>query len=71
MTTELGRTFPARSLTASLHPLQNVTAPAVALEIAPRNGNVEDLESDEYQQQVGVAVANALASLRDKLGGPQ
>lgn len=71
MTTELGRTFPARILTASLHPLQNVTAPAVALEIAPRNGHVEDLESDEYQQQVGVAVANALVSLKDKLGGPQ
>lgn len=71
ITTELGRTFPARMLPASLHPLQNVTPPAVALEIAPRSGNVEDLESEEYQQQVGVAVANALASFREKLGGQQ
>jgi N-acetylmuramoyl-L-alanine amidase len=71
ITTELGRTFPARMLPASLHPLQNVTAAAVALEIAPRSGNVEDLESEEYQQHVGVAVANALASLREKLGGQQ
>jgi N-acetylmuramoyl-L-alanine amidase len=69
--TELGRTFAARPLSASIHPLENVTAPAIALEVSPRNGNVEDLTAEDYQQQVGAAVANAIASIKDKLGAPQ
>ena len=68
---EMRRTFPARVLSSSLRPLLNVTVPAVALELSPINGNVQDLTSQDYQQQVAVAAANALAGIKDKLGTSQ
>jgi N-acetylmuramoyl-L-alanine amidase len=53
--------LPARSLWAPLQPLNNITGPALAIEIAPNNGDVMQLASVEYQQRLSTAVANALA----------
>jgi N-acetylmuramoyl-L-alanine amidase len=56
---------------APLRPLNNLTAPAVAIELAPAAGekktSVESLESPAYQQQMASAIATALVNARKKL----
>ncbi len=52
--------FPVRSLTAQLRPLNNVTVPAVAVEIAPTTGQVLQLASTGYQQMIAAALANSI-----------
>lgn len=64
---ELGKSVPTRNAIAALRPLGNVLAPAVAIEIAPRNGDVADLTTGDYQQQVASAVVAGVAAVRDKL----
>lgn len=59
--------FPFRSLTAPLRPLNNVTVPALAVEIAPTTGNVSQLASVDYQQMVTAALANSIATIRGSL----
>jgi len=56
-----------RVLSAGLRPLNNLIAPAIALEIAPPSGSVADLMSAAYQESVSVAVANAVLAERQKL----
>ncbi|MGB9071546.1 MAG: N-acetylmuramoyl-L-alanine amidase [Terriglobales bacterium] len=60
--------FPARESAAALRPLNNVAMAAVAVELAPGPGGVADLPSAEYQQRAAAAIADAVASLRDRLG---
>ena len=60
--------FPARESTAALRPLNNVQMAAVAVELAPGPGGMADLASVEYQQKAAAAIADAVASLRDRLG---
>lgn len=60
--------FPARESSAALRPLNNVQMAAVAVELAPGPGGVADLASAEYQQKAAAAIADAVASLRDRLG---
>jgi N-acetylmuramoyl-L-alanine amidase len=59
--------FPARSLPAPLRPLNNIVVPAIAVEIAPTNGNVLQLASTDYQQMVCASLANAIAALAPSL----
>ncbi|MFI5114464.1 MAG: N-acetylmuramoyl-L-alanine amidase [Terriglobales bacterium] len=60
--------FPARQSAAALRPLNNVQMAAVAVELAPGPGGIADLPSAEYQQKAAAAIADAVASLRDRLG---
>jgi N-acetylmuramoyl-L-alanine amidase len=60
--------FRARASSASLRPLNNVTMPAVAVELAPGENGTADLISANYQQRAAAAIADAVASLRDRLG---
>jgi N-acetylmuramoyl-L-alanine amidase len=55
--------FPARSLSAPLRPLNNVTVPALAVEIAPASGDVSQLASADFQQSVCAALADGLNSV--------
>ena len=55
--------FPVRSLAAPLRPLNNITVPALALEIAPTTGDVSQLASADYQQMISAALANGIATL--------
>jgi len=59
--------FPVRSLLAPLRPLNNITIPAVAIEIAPTTGDVSQLASADYQQMITAALANSIASLMPAL----
>lgn len=65
------REFPAQGSSASLRPLNNVFMPAVAVELAPGANGVADLTSANYQQRAASAIANAIASVRDRLGVQQ
>jgi N-acetylmuramoyl-L-alanine amidase len=65
------REFPARASSASLRPLNNVFMPAVAVELAPGENGVADLTSANYQQRAASAIADGLASVRDRLGVQQ
>src|SRR3981081_813330 len=65
------REFPVQVSSASLRPLSNVFMPAVAVELAPGINGVADLTSANYQQSVASAIANAVASVRDRLGVQQ
>lgn len=63
------RQVPVRTLGAPLRPLNNVTRPAIAIEVAPQGSDVSQLTAPDYQQLVTSAVATAIAASRDQLGG--
>jgi len=60
----LKRDIPAASGSAMLRPLNNVVAPAVAVEVMPADGDLASLSRTLYQQSVCSALAEALAALR-------
>jgi N-acetylmuramoyl-L-alanine amidase len=62
------RQVPVRNLSAALRPLNNVTAAALAVEVAPQGSDVMQLTAPDYQQLITSAVATAIAAARDKLG---
>jgi N-acetylmuramoyl-L-alanine amidase len=61
--------YPSHAFSASLRPLNNVLSPAVAVELAPGGNGIEDLTSASYQQRAAAAIADAVASVRDRLEG--
>jgi len=63
------RQIPVRSLIAPLRPLNNVTGPAIAVEVAPQGSDVSQVMAPDYQQLITSAVATAIAAARDQLGG--
>jgi len=60
--------FPSRASSASLRPLNNVFMPAVAVELAPGADGIADLTNANYQQKAASAIADAVISIRDRLG---
>lgn len=59
---------PVRTLVAPLRPLNNITAAALAVEVAPPGSDTIKLRLPDYQQFIASAVANGVAALRDRLG---
>jgi N-acetylmuramoyl-L-alanine amidase len=62
------RQIPVRDLTAPLRPLNNITGPAIAIEVAPEGNNLAQLTAPDYQQLITSAVATAIAADRNQLG---
>jgi N-acetylmuramoyl-L-alanine amidase len=60
--------FPSQASSACLRPLNNVTMPAVAVELAPGPGGLNDLNSANYQQRAAAAIADGVVAVRDRLG---
>lgn len=58
---------PLRTLVAALRPLNNVTVPAIAVEVAPTSGEVSQLASVDYQSMVCAALANAIVPIAPAL----
>jgi N-acetylmuramoyl-L-alanine amidase len=72
LATELGkRQVGVRFLLAPLRPLNNITAAAVAIEVAPPAGNLADLNSPSYQQLVAESLTSGIEAVRDQLGAKQ
>ena len=65
------RQIQARTLSAPLRPLNNVTSSAIAVEVAPPDTDVMDLTLPAYQQNIASAVASGIAAMRDRLGMPR
>ena len=57
----------ARTLLAPLRPLNNITAAAAAVEVAPSGSDISQLNSLDYQQLVTGAVAAGIANFHDQL----
>jgi N-acetylmuramoyl-L-alanine amidase len=58
--------IPVRTLAAPQRPLNNLTAPALALELAPPAADPAQVVSTPYQILVAQSVASAVVRLRDK-----
>jgi N-acetylmuramoyl-L-alanine amidase len=61
------RKVPNTTLVAPLRPMNNIAAPAIAVEIAPPSENIGEIASAEYQQQVAQSIAAGVAAVRSKL----
>lgn len=61
------RKLPNSTLAAPLRPMNNIAAPAVAVEIAPPSENVADIANSSYQEQVAQAIAAGIAAVRGKI----
>lgn len=61
------RKIAVKALPTKLPPLSNVAAAAIAIELAPRDGETTTLNASDYQQDVSAAIANGIVALRSKL----
>lgn len=61
------RKVPNTTLAAPLRPMNNIAAPAVAIELAPSEGQVNTIASAAYQDQVALSIAAGIAAVRSKL----
>ncbi|HEU5400312.1 MAG TPA: N-acetylmuramoyl-L-alanine amidase [Terriglobales bacterium] len=59
--------LPVRTLAAPVRPLNSISAPAIAIEIAPQGDTVESITDAKYQQDVASAIAAGIAASRGKL----
>lgn len=61
------RKIAVRALAAPVRPLNNIAAPAIAVEIAPQGDTVESITDAKYQEDVAAAIAAGIAAARGKL----
>jgi len=61
------RKLPNTALAAPLRPMNNIAAPAIAVEIASPSETVEDIGSTAYLDQVAQAIAAGIAAMRGKV----
>jgi N-acetylmuramoyl-L-alanine amidase len=59
--------IPARVLSAPLRPLNNIIAPALAIEVSSPDEDLPDLVAPNYQQSVASGVADGVAIVRAQL----
>jgi predicted DNA-binding protein with PD1-like motif len=52
-----------------VRPLNNLAAPAIAVELTPETDDPQSLESLKRQNTVAAAVAAAIAQVHSQLGG--
>ena len=55
------------SFPAPLRPLNNIAAPAIAIELAPPPSGIADINSSAYQDPIANGVATAIAAIRASL----
>lgn len=65
------RQVAVRTLAAPLRPLNNITGPAIAVEMAPQGSDANQLMAPDYQELITSGVATAVAGVRDQLAGAQ
>jgi N-acetylmuramoyl-L-alanine amidase len=61
------RKLPNTTLVAPLRPMNNIAAPAIAIEIAPPDEKVENIASAKYEEEVAQSIAAGIAAVRGKL----
>lgn len=65
------RDITATTLGTQLRPLNNINAPAIAIELAADPDNVQDITDQKFQNTVAAAIAVSIAQLRGQLEGQQ
>jgi N-acetylmuramoyl-L-alanine amidase len=55
------------TLSVPVRPLNNVSAPAIAVELAPDPQNVQDVNGQKFQGEVAAAVASGIAQVKKQL----
>jgi len=55
-------------LNAPLRPLNNIVAPAIAVELAPTGGESRPSEAAKMQNAIAAAVAAGIATSRNQMG---
>lgn len=55
------------TLSVPLRPLNNVTAPAIAVELAPDPQNIQEINGQKLQDSVAAAVASGVAQIKKQL----
>lgn len=63
------RQIPVTAFPAPLRPMRNIAAPAIAIEVAPPDEEVDNISRADYQQNIVAAVANGIAAMKPKLQG--
>jgi N-acetylmuramoyl-L-alanine amidase len=61
------RTLQNSLFAASLRPMNNIAAPAIAVEIAPPSDDVADISKAAYQDQVAQSIAAGIVAMRSKI----
>jgi N-acetylmuramoyl-L-alanine amidase len=61
------RKLPNATLAAPLRPMNNIAAPAIAIEIASPSNDVNDIASSDYLDQVAQSIAAGIAAMRGKI----
>jgi N-acetylmuramoyl-L-alanine amidase len=61
------RKLPNTTLAAPLRPMNNIAAPAIAVEIASPSEDVTDISSAAYQDQVAQSIAAGIAAVRSRI----
>ena len=61
------RKLPNSSMAAPLRPMNNIAAPAIAVEIAAPGDDVSEIASNAYQEQVAQSIAAGIAAMRGKI----
>ena len=61
------RKLPNATLAAPLRPMNNIAAPAIAIEIAPPSNDVDEIASPAYLDQVAQSIAAGIAAMRGKI----
>jgi N-acetylmuramoyl-L-alanine amidase len=67
---ELGKNqvpVPPGPFPAAVRPLNNVSAPAVAIEVGPMREDVETVDNSTYQDAIANALASAVASMHSRM----
>ena len=59
--------IPVAMMPAPVRPLNNIAGAAIAIEVAPQNGDVDSLTSSNYQQMIANALAAAIVYSRASL----
>jgi len=68
-TDERMASLPAELLPAPVRPLNNISSPALAIEVPPQHSVAETLSDATYQQSLATALAAAIAGVKPQLGG--
>jgi len=61
------RKIPNATLLAPLRPMNNIAAPAIAVEVAPPAEKVDEIAAAAYQEQVAQSIAAGIAAVRARL----
>jgi N-acetylmuramoyl-L-alanine amidase len=61
----------ASALGLPLRPLNNIVAPAIAVELAPEGDDLQSLENQRRQNSVASGIASGIAQVRSQMGGHQ